>query len=313
MENQCLGLAERLPFSIRVFRLRLSRPWRWFAPHSLGSALKHLDAPADRLGPPWPRLLIGCGRQSIPLSRGVKHASGGRTFTVQCQDPRVRVRNFDLVIPPAHDSTKGPNVFPIVGSPNRITRHKLAEAHEHFAGVFGRLRSPRVAVLVGGASRTHGSLDQASANTLGKMLALIAPEHAIMVSTSRRTSLTSEMQLRDQLAGTDAFIWDGTGSNPYLGMLAWADAFVVTSDSVNMMCEAAGTGKPVHIFSVPGGSQKARIFQHSLTQRGITRPFEGKIESWSYVPLDETARAVEHIKGLLDLRSLPSDMQSQGP
>lgn len=30
--------------------------------------------------------------------------------------------------------------------------------------------------------------------------------------------------------------------NPHMGNLAWADAFVITADSVSMLCEACSTG-----------------------------------------------------------------------
>src|SRR2546423_4844257 len=188
MENQCLGIAERLPFPVRVLRVELKKPWRWLAPHAFGSPFHRTTRASDMLAPPWPRLLIGCGRQSIPFSIAVKQASGGRTITVQCQDPRVAASLFDLVIPAEHDEISGPNVFPIVGSTNRITSARLNDARQRWARLLKPLRSPRVAVLVGGASRTHGSLDSAAAKRLGGMLQAIARDHGLMVSTSRRTS-----------------------------------------------------------------------------------------------------------------------------
>jgi len=313
MENQCLGLAERLPFRVRVFRSQLKKPWRWLAPRSLGSALAHATKPSNKLAPPWPRLLIACGRQSIPLSRAIKRASGGRTFTVQCQDPRIKPKHFDLVIPTEHDGLTGPNVFSIIGSPNRITPPRLAKARAQFAHLFEPLPAPRAAVLVGGASRTHGTLDRTAADRLGALLAEIAPDYRLMVSTSRRTSPAAAAALQQHLTGTDSYVWDGSGENPYLGMLAWADAFVVTADSVNMICEVAATGRPVHVFPLPGGRRKAGRFQQALTERGIIRPFFGRIEQWSYVPLDETGRAVEHIKVLLDLPGSAPDIPDKGP
>jgi uncharacterized protein len=313
MENQCLGLAERLPMPVRTFRTALRSPWRWLAPYSPGSAFAHAAAASDRLLPPWPRLLIACGRQSIPFSRAAKRASGGRTIIVQCQDPRISSRLFDLVIPAEHDEMLGPNVFPIIGSPNRITPDRLGEARARFAPLFEPLRAPRVAVLIGGASRTHGSLDVAAAERLGAMLAQAVGDHGMMVSMSRRTIPAAAAVLRRHLAPTDAFVWDGSGDNPYLGMLAWADAFVVTADSVNMICEAAATGKPVHVFALPGGRQKAKLFQESVARRGITRAFTGEIAQWRYPPLDETGRAVDRIKALLDVACAAPDITGKGP
>ena len=41
--------------------------------------------------------------------------------------------------------------------------------------------------------------------------------------------------------------------NPYLGLLAHADRFVVTGDSVSMMVEVASLGRPLAIFPLPVG------------------------------------------------------------
>jgi hypothetical protein len=279
------------------------------APHSFGSPFAHVTRSSARLEPPWPRLLIGCGRQSIPFSRAVRHASGGVTVTAQCQDPRVDPAKFDLVVPPEHDGLTGPTVFPIIGSPNRITPQRLAAARAEFASLFEPLQSPRVAVLVGGSSRTHGTLDSTAAERLGAMLRQVAGDHGLMVSTSRRTPRASAAIIKRHLHGTNALVWDGTTANPYLGMLAWADAFVVTADSVNMICEAATTGKPVHVFPLLRGRSKAQLFQQSLTLRGISRPFRGQIEQWNYAPLDETDRAAARIEALLDGRKSAPDMK----
>ena len=62
--------------------------------------------------------------------------------------------------------------------------------------------------------------------------------------------------LQERLGGLPAFIWDGSGANPYFGMLGAADAIVVTADSVSMISEAAATGKPVYIVELESGSAK---------------------------------------------------------
>jgi hypothetical protein len=53
--------------------------------------------------------------------------------------------------------------------------------------------------------------------------------------------------------GVPHFVWDGTGENPYYAFLAAADAIVTTEDSVT---EAAGTGKPVYVQRLKGGSTR---------------------------------------------------------
>ena len=70
-------------------------------------------------------------------------------------------------------------------------------------------------------------------------------------------------------------VWDGAGENPYFAFLALADAIVVTEDSVNMVTEAAGTGKPVYVQSLAGRSSRLSRFHRLMQERGVTRPFEG--------------------------------------
>src|SRR5207245_2839417 len=112
-----------------------------------------------------------------------------------------------------------------------------------------------------------------------------------VVTPSRRTGAAGVALLRQRLAGLSAEIWDGTGDNPYYAYLAAADALLVTADSVSMVSEAAATGKPVHILELAGGDAKFARFHQAMREDGITRPFAGHIESCSYVPPDDTARA----------------------
>ena len=69
-----------------------------------------------------------------------------------------------------------------------------------------------------------------------------------------------------------------SGENPYYAFLASADAIVVTEDSVNMVTEAAGTGKPVYVQRLKGKSRRLSQFHELMRKRGATRPFAGKIE-----------------------------------
>ncbi len=82
-----------------------------------------------------------------------------------------------------------------------------------------------------------------------------------------------------------------------MGLLALADAIVVTSDSVSMVSEACATGKPVHVFSIGGGGyKKLSEFHRTLQNHGVTRPFSGTIEQWSYEPIRETERIAKIVR-----------------
>ena len=45
-----------------------------------------------------------------------------------------------------------------------------------------------------------------------------------------------------------------------------------------------------------GGSAKFARFHQAMEAAGITRPFRGEIERWSYAPPDDNARAASLIR-----------------
>lgn len=87
--------------------------------------------------------------------------------------------------------------------------------------------------------------------------------------------------------------------NPYFGLLALADAIIVTSDSVSMVSEACATGKPVHVFNMGEWHKKLRQFHKTLMDDGITRPFAGRVEQWSYDPPNETEKIATIVRDRL--------------
>jgi len=104
--------------------------------------------------------------------------------------------------------------------------------------------------------------------------------------------------LHAELGPAGAMVWDGTGANPYRGLLALADILAVTQDSVSMISEAAGTGKPVYWIPVECRSPRMQRFVDALTEEGVLRRWpadDSPLERWSYAPPDDTARAATEI------------------
>lgn len=297
MENQCVGLARALGLEPVVKRVRLRTPWRQLSPFLRIGSRFAAGPGGDPIAPPWPDLLIGTGRSSIAPSLAVRKLSGGRTFTVQIQDPQIGARHFDLVVVPNHDRLRGPNVIATRGALHHVTPAALAAAAERFGPQLAHLPRPRVAVLVGGDNGVYRLTPDIMA-TLAARLAALCERHGagLMVTPSRRTGAENEKVLREALAGRPAVVWDGTGENPYFGYLGLADFVVVTCDSVSMVSEAASTGKPVYVVELDGGSAKFRSFHEAMRADGITRPFAGELETWSYAPLDDTARVAEEVR-----------------
>jgi uncharacterized protein len=296
MESQVLGLAEAVGWAFVEKRLDIRAPWSHLVPPLWFQPLAAVGAGGDRLEPPWPDLLIGCGRNTVAPALAVKRASGGRTFWAHIQDPRFARGRADLLVVPSHDSARGPNVVATLGAVHRVTRARLAEGARRHAALFAALPRPLVAVLIGGDNRVYRLTPQRFSALADQLAALARHGIGLAITPSRRTGQAAQDLLRARLQGLPAFIWDGSGDNPYFGMLGLADAVIVTADSVNMVSEAAATGKPVHVVPLDGGSAKFERFHRAMEEAGITRPFDGTIGGWTYRPPDEAARAAALIR-----------------
>ncbi len=302
MANQALGLAEAVGYPVIEKAVALRAPWRHLAPPLWIRPMAALAPGGARLEPPWPDLLVSCGRAVIALSLAVKRLSRGRTLWVHVQDPRFARRHVDLMVVPRHDSARGENVLLTTGAVHRIRPAALQASHAPFAPLFASLPRPLVGVLIGGNNRVY-RLTPAIAAALGRQLARLAAQGlGIAITPSRRTSEPALEALIESLRGVPHYLWDGRGENPYLGLLAHADALVVTGDSVNMVSEAASTGKPVHVVGLEGGSAKFQRFHELFRGAGIARAFTGAIESWSYAPPDDTERAAAEIRRRMSQR-----------
>src|SRR5258706_9957506 len=78
MASQALGLAEAtgLPFSEKQLAIR--RPWAWLPPQLWLAPLGAATDAGLPLAPPWPDLVIGCGRNTARPALAIRRASGGR-------------------------------------------------------------------------------------------------------------------------------------------------------------------------------------------------------------------------------------------
>ena len=302
MANQVLGLAEAVGWPFIEKRLAVRSPWRHLAPNLWILPLSAMAPEGDRLAPPWPDLVIACGRNAVAPSLAAKRASGGRTLWVQIQDPRFARAEADLLVVPRHDPARGENVVTTLGAVHRVTPARLAAEAARFADAFAALPRPRVAVLIGGDNGVYRLTPDRFAAFAAELAGLARRGLGLMVTPSRRTRPAAAALLRAELRGLPAFVWDGSGDNPYFGMLGLADAVIVTADSVSMVSEAAATGKPVHVVPLDGGSAKFARFHQAMAEAGITRPFRGEIEQWSYAPPDDSARAGAAVRDLLARR-----------
>jgi mitochondrial fission protein ELM1 len=286
-----------------VKRVALRAPWRQLTPHLRLFQRHAFAAASDPLEPPWPDLLIATGRQSIAASLMVKERSP-RTVTVQLQNPVIGPHHFDLVATPAHDRLTGPNVVATTGALHRVNRLVLAEGADRLAPRVADLPRPYVVVLLGGPNNAY----RLPARRMAALATDIAAASralggSVLVTPSRRTPPEMTEAVRAALHDVPHFLWDGSGDNPYFGLLGLADFIIATADSVNMVSEAVATGKPVYVAELSGGSRKFRRFHRLMREKTYTRTFAGELTPFYYAPPDDMAEVVARVRALLAART----------
>lgn len=303
MENQALGLVEALGLEPEVKRLWPRAPWSWLPPRLWICGTRAPGPRGDRLAPPWPDLVVSCGKRAAAAAVAVKRASRGRTTIIHIQTPPLPLAAFDLLIVPAHDGTTGPNVHVTDAAVHRVTPARIEEAAARFAPQIADLPTPRAAVLIGGSNNRYRLTPDIMRRVAGQLAALARDQGiGLLVTPSRRTGAENEAILRECLAGLPAIIWDGAGENPYFAWLGLADWILVTCDSVSMTSEALSTGKPVYVIGLEGHSRRIEDFHRRMRDAGYTRPFDGTLDRWDYSPPDDTSRAAAALRDILSRR-----------
>jgi mitochondrial fission protein ELM1 len=179
--------------------------------------------------------------------------------------------------------------------PHRVSEARLEAARAEPDRRLAALPHPRVAVLAGGKSRHHRFKARDMERFVGQLHQLATGGASLMITASRRTPERLGRALVRLAREHGSFFWDGSGDNPYIPLLALADAIVVTADSANMVGEAAATGTPILVFEPSGGHPKLRRFVAGLAAYGAVHPFDGRLVGSRYEPLNSTpivARAV---------------------
>lgn len=288
-EIQMLGIAEALGVDAQIKPIAApGNLYKLTAPYGPPPVAARFGAPGGPFAPPWPAIAFATGRLTTPYIRALKRKAGMQTFTVILLDPKTGPRSADLFWVPEHDTRRGANVVTTLTSAHRYAPERIAQLRSKMPASIAALPTPRVAVLIGGPNGDYWYGPDETARLARALAALAQSGAGLMITASRRTPPDLLDAVGKATETGQRFFWRGEGPNPYPDFLASADAFVVTADSVNMVGEAAATGRPIHVFHPAGGSSKFDRFHAVLSEKGITRPFnDGRgLESWNYEPLD---------------------------
>ncbi|TMW83059.1 hypothetical protein EJD97_003115 [Solanum chilense] len=272
-ENQCFGLVRALGLSHRQTLFRVIRPkgrinkrLQWL-PVSLHKRLENFRKLI--YGDPFPTQIAAGGHKFLSLaaerqvSSDILEANAKHIAALSCeafakdgpslvviQHPRSRLNRFDLVITPRHDyyplTPEGQKQIPWFlrrWITPRTSPERHVDAADTWHDELATIPKPLLVVNVGGPTG-HCRYGTDLAVELTALLLNIVPTcGSIRVSFSRRTpSKVSDIIWKELGNHPKVHIWNGQGPNPHMGHLAFADAFVITADSVSMLSEACSTG-----------------------------------------------------------------------
>jgi len=253
--GQVEAVAAGLPWPWERRFVQMRPEWVYGKP-PVRPSLDHIDRDkSDPLEPPWPDLILTVGRRPSSVALWIQQQSGGNTRIVYLGKPSTRVERFDLVavsgeilMPPLANVIR--TELPLM----RVTQDP-AEL-ERWRQRFATLPRPLVGFLLGGPTKPFVF----NRDVLERVLALAGDVTGkqggtAYLSTSRRTPDWFSEALEQQLpAGARLFRWSPDATdNPYQGILGLADGLVITADSISMLVEAIGLGRPAAVLPLPVG------------------------------------------------------------
>jgi mitochondrial fission protein ELM1 len=274
--TQVRALAEELGWGYEEKHI-VARRWELLAHIGSGVTLAGIDrSQSSRLAAPWPDLVISAGRRNEPVARWIQQQSGGRTRLVHIGRPWAPLPVWDLIITTPQYFL--PQQAGIVH--NSLPLHRNSVLELEYAGKQWRPRlaalpRPWVAVLMGGDSGRF-----VMTPNKGRTLGLLARELAgaaggsVLFTDSPRTPRAAGDALQAQLRPPHfSYRWGSGGDNPYRGLLALADAFIVTGESMSMLGEAAATSRPLYIFDVGDGAARWWLLPHNYRSKPLSHRF----------------------------------------
>jgi len=262
------GRAGRYPVSAKAVGVLCalglwSAAWRLFQRATGRPAAYWAERRADAV--------ISAGSLLAPATALVGRFCGMRSVTVMVP-ALLGPSAFDAMVVPYHDALRmrraAPNVVVTLGAPNGVTREGLAEAVRRLdAAVPPRTGRRRVGLLVGGDDQNY-RIDAAWARELLAGLDADANGYDLLATTSRRTPAGVAAFLREYAAAHDAMryleIPGESAESHYHGILGGGDCLLVTEDSVNMVSEAASSGRPTVILQVGRKHGRPLVFDRTM-------------------------------------------------
>jgi mitochondrial fission protein ELM1 len=255
----------------------VARPWELLVHLGPRASLAGIDTSrSSALAPPWPELVITAGRRNEPVAHWIQRQSAGHSRLVHIGRPWAPLDSFDLIVTtPQYFLPRRHNILHNLLPLHRLLPAELQQAGQAFAPLWRELPRPWIAVLVGGDSGRF-VFTPAKARQLGLQCDRLARDHggSLLISNSPRTPEGATDALLQQITVPNyCYRFGKGGNNPYAGLLALADIFVVTGESMSMLAEASSTNKPLLIFDMGDGDAVWWRLRHNYRYKPLSHRF----------------------------------------
>ena len=121
MVSQVEGLAKALELDFIHEKIELNNFWNFLPPKVTPAKSFVFKNKLEE----YFNIVISCGRKSVIPSIYLKEKLKNKIINIHIQDPKVSLKNFDLVIAPEHDGLIGKNVLTTKGAIHYITKAEL--------------------------------------------------------------------------------------------------------------------------------------------------------------------------------------------
>ena len=250
------------------------------------------------------KVIISCGRKSVIHSIALKRKFKNKIFNIHIQDPKVSIKNFDLVICPEHDNLKGENVIHTMGAIHYITKNEINEKRTYIK--IDKENKKIITLVLGGPNKYFDYSEKQINLIFNKIKTLFTPDkYKLIVVPSYRTPIDIIKKAHNTFSHNH-LVFKEIDKNAYLSSLSLADIIVVTCDSTSMISEAAVTGKPIYVANMTPVKNNKRFknFYGQFQKLGIIRDLENNVNFWGYKELNEVNRIAPIVKERMRLNGI---------
>ena len=292
MISQVEGLAKALDIDFIHEKIELNNFWKLIPPRF--TPVRNFVF-KNRINKDF-NIVISCGRKSVIPSIYLKKKYKNEIMNIHIQDPKVSLKNFDLVVAPEHDGLEGDNVLQTKGAIHYLRDYEL-ETNKNYLKQKVK-KEKLVTLIVGGPNRYYDYGDEVINSIFQKTEKnFIKKGYQLIFIPSMRTPKNIIHKAKNFYDKNQIIVTD-IDKKAYLSSLKLADHIVVTCDSTSMISEAAITGKPIYVAQMPTKKKNERFekFFKLFKSMNIIKDLEDSVEEWGYEKLSETDRISGYIK-----------------